>query len=129
MKSRILGIGITLLTATALLLAADVSGTWQGMVNLPNGQGLPFTVKLKTHADHLTGALAAIPPGSAPDIEISDGKVQGDRISFSAVRQIQGKAVKFNYTGELTGDELKIQIVQADGGGRPLEVTTKRTGE
>ncbi len=54
--------------------------------------------------------------------------MDGDYIGFSAVREIQGKSVKFNYTGTLTGDELKIHIVQADGGGAPLDVTTTRAG-
>ena len=129
MKTRILRIGASLVAAIALVFGADVSGTWHGMVKLPNGQSLPFTAKFKANGDRLTGALAAIPPGSAPDIQIRDGKVEGDMISFSAVRQIQGKTVKFNYTGTLTGDELKIRIVQAEGGGTPLEVTTKRASE
>lgn len=128
MKSRMLGIGLSFVAAL-LVLAADVSGTWHGMVKLPNGQSLPFTAKLKAQGDRLTGALAAIPPGSAPDIQITDGRVEGDMIRFSAVRTIQGKPMKFNYTGTLTGNELKIRIVQADGGGNPLEVTTKRADE
>jgi hypothetical protein len=129
MKPRILALGTALMAAAVMIFAADVSGTWQGTVNLPNGLSFPFTAKLKTQAGKLTGALAAIPPGSAPDIPITGGKVDGDKISFLAVREIQGKSVKFNYTGTLTGNELKIHIVQADDGGAPLDVTTKRAGE
>jgi len=66
--------------------------------------------KVKEPGHQVTGALAAIPPVSAPDIPIG-GKVDGDEISFSAVREIQGKSVKFNLSSMLAGDELKIHIV------------------
>ena len=59
LKSRILALGTILMAAAAMIFAADVSGTWHGTVNLPNGLSFPFTAKLKSQGGKPTGALAA----------------------------------------------------------------------
>ena len=109
------------------VFAANITGTWSGEVKLPNGQSLPFVAHLKQSGSRVTGKLDGIPKG-APDVVIMDGRVKGDTVTFSEVRPIQGKPVKFNCTGKISGDTIDFKIARADGQGAPLETLTKRVG-
>ena len=89
-----------LLIVTALsalsALAADVNGTWSGVVPLPTGQQFPFIAHLTQAGDKITGKLDGI--NGAPDVKILNGKIQGDTVTFQGVRKINGEDEKFNYT-------------------------------
>ncbi len=50
-------------------------------------------------------------------IEFKDGKLEGNTISFSYVRQIGGQEMNISWTGTLSGDELKLK--RSVGGGMP----------
>ena len=114
------------------LFAADYTGTWVGVVNLPvnpNAKGpaqapLPFIVHLKQEGSTVTGKMDGI--GGAPDVEIVNGKVNGETITFEGVRKINNADVKFNYTASGSGQALEFKIVRADGSGAPLSSSTTR---
>ncbi len=107
-------------------LAADASGVWKGEVKLPTGQMLPFVARLTQQGDRITGKLDGI--GGAPDVEVIDGKVQGETISFSGVRQINDAPVKFNYTATFVdADTLDFTILRDDGTGPRLGSVTTRS--
>lgn len=111
----------------AAAFAADATGKWAGEVKLPTGQSLPFIAHLMQNGNAVTGRLEGI--NGAPDVEVTDGKVDKGVITFSGVRKINGVDVKFNYTGTLIGDSIAFKIVRADGGGAALETLTKRVKE
>ena len=121
---------IRLLSAGALLaislFAADLSGTWTGEVKLPTGQGLPFVAHIKQDGNKVTGKLDGI--NGAPDVEILNGKIEGDTITFQGVRKINNADVKFNYTAKPVGDTLEFKILREEGQGAPLGSVTRRTG-
>lgn len=109
------------------LFAADVSGTWTGVVKLGNtGQELPFVVQMKQQGNAITGRLDGI--NGAPDVQIMNGKISGDTITFEGVRKLGEGEVKFNYTGTVSGDTIDFKIVRADGSGMPLGSLTRRLG-
>ena len=57
------------------LFAADVSGTWTGVVKLGNtGQELPFVVQMKQQGNAITGRLDGI--NGAPDVQDHEWKDQ-----------------------------------------------------
>jgi hypothetical protein len=127
---------IRILTLCALALglfaapgqAADASGVWKGEVKLPTGQALPFVVRLAQDGSTITGKLDGI--GGAPDVQIMDGKIDKDVITFSGVRQINNMPVKFNYTATFVdNDTLDFKILRDDGTGAPLGSVTKRSKE
>jgi len=121
---------LRLISAAALLavslFAAYVSGTWTGEVKLPTGQALPFVAHLKQDGQKIAGKLEGI--NGAPDVEILNGKIDGDTVTLQGVRKINGADVKFNYTAKAAGDTLDFKIVREDGQGAPLGSLTKRTG-
>ena len=59
--------------------AADVTGSWTGEIKGPDGNGFQITFTLKQDGTNLTGTVAG--PQGDP-IAITDGKVDGDKITF-----------------------------------------------
>ena len=91
------------LLATVAALAADVSGKWAASVQGRNGQARDVTFAFKVDGDKLTGTVS----GPGGDSEISDGVINGDEISFSQVREFDGRQIKILYKGEVNGDQIQ----------------------
>ena len=127
-RSVVVCCALVVCVLTTSLLAADATGVWKGEVKLPTGQALPFVARLKQDGAKISGKLDGI--GGAADVEIKDGKIDRDTITFSGVRQIGGADVKFNYTAKMVdADTLDFKILRDDGTGTPLASLTKRTKE
>ena len=102
-------------------LAADASGTWKASLETPNGT-MENTFTLKVDGDKLTGTVTMGQFGEAP---ISEGKVDGDTVSFAVVREFNGNQFRINYKGKVSGDEMKLSGEVA-GMDRTFEMTAKR---
>jgi hypothetical protein len=102
-------------------LASDASGTWKATVETPNG-AMENTFTLKVDGDKLTGTITMGQFGEAP---ISEGKVDGDNVSFLVVREFNGNQFRINYKGKVAGDEMKLtgEVVGMD---RTFEMTATR---
>src|SRR5664280_1662610 len=85
-------------------LAADASGTWKASMEGPNGM-MESTFVLKVDGAKLTGSVTMGEMGEAP---ISEGKVDGDNVSFAVVRERDGNQFRVNYKGKVSGDEMKL---------------------
>jgi hypothetical protein len=95
-------------------LAADVTGTWKGSIETPNG-AREVTLHLKADGDKLTGTMS----GRQGDVEIQDGKIDGDNISFVFARG----DFKMQYKGKVSGDQIKFDITMGD---RTFQMTAKK---
>ncbi len=100
-----------ILTATTSL-AADPSGTWTWTT--PGRNGGPdrvSTLSLTVADSKLTGKLS-VPgrDGKPQEISISEGKVEGDNISFDLVREFNGNSSTNKYSGAVTADAITGQI-------------------
>lgn len=102
-------------------LAADVSGKWTFETQGRNG-AVTNTLTLKASGSDLTGSLAG---GRGGEVNISDGKVNGDDISFSVVREFNGNQITTKYTGKVSGDTINLTIEGPRGG--PQTVTAKKS--
>ena len=113
-------LALVALCATAAL-AADASGAWKASVETPNGT-MENTFMLKVDGAKLTGTISMGQMGEAP---ISEGKVDGDNVSFAVVRERDGNQFKITYKGKVSGDEMKLtgEVVGMD---RTFEMTAKR---
>ncbi|HYP14431.1 MAG TPA: hypothetical protein VEQ63_10955 [Bryobacteraceae bacterium] len=98
--------------------AADFNGKWVGSWEGPNGK-IENTYDFKVEGTTLTGTVSS-PRGES---KIQEGKVDGESISFVVVRNFNGNEVKQNYTGKLTGEDLKLN---ASFGDRQIDITAKR---
>jgi len=110
--------GVLALTA----LAADVTGKWTAQVPGRNGQTREMTFTFKADGGALTGAVS----GRQGDTPISEGKIEGDQISFSQTMEFNGNSMKFVYKGTVSGDEIKFTRSRDGGEGHPQEFTAKR---
>jgi hypothetical protein len=109
--------------AAALLLAVsafagDVTGKWKGTVETPNGPR-ETTLTLKAEGAALTGSIS----GRQGETPIQDGKIDGDKVSFTVVRNFNGNEFKMNYKGAVSGNEMKLNY---NMGERSVDLTLKR---
>jgi hypothetical protein len=111
-----------LLLAATSILAADATGKWVAQVPGRNGQMREVTFNLKADGSSLTGSVTTM-RGDAP---ISDGKIDGDNISFTQVLEFNGNSVKLIYKGKVSGDSIKFTREREGGEGQPVEFTAKR---
>jgi len=88
---------------TALAFAADVSGTWTGTLTFGDNQ-FPLTYTLKQDGSKLTGTVS----GPGGDLPLADGKIEGDKLSFSLTVDMGGTPARFVSEGVLKGEEIAI---------------------
>ena len=104
--------------------AADVAGTWKASIETPNGT-MESTFTLKVADGKVTGTATMGQMGESP---ISEGKVDGDTVSFAVVRTGPQGEFRINYAGKVTGDDMKLtgSIPAMD---RTFEMAAKRVKE
>jgi hypothetical protein len=94
---------------------ADPSGTWTwtapgGRGGGGGGQTRTNTLKLKVDGDKVTGTISGGGgrQGGAPrEIDIEDGKLKGDEVSFKVTRTFQDNKIVQKYNGKVSGDSIK----------------------
>lgn len=101
---------------------ADVTGKWTASVPGRDGQARDVTYTLKADGNTLTGSTTG--PGGQ-EIQLTDGKIEGDTISFKVKMEFQGNSIVLNHTGKVAGDEIKFTRTR-EGGGQTREFTAKR---
>jgi hypothetical protein len=117
MKMRFLAFGLLLATTSAF--AADIDGKWVGSIDSPNG-AMAVTYTFKSEGNTLTGTTAA-PDGSA--LPIKDGKIDGNKISFTLTLDFGQGPTTFVYTGEVSASDLKLHTSFMD---MPIDIQLKK---
>ena len=115
---------VTLLTALLAVgaFAADVTGKWSAEVQGQNGQARTQNFDFKADGNKLTGSLEGR-QGATP---ITDGKIDGDTISFNVVREMNGNTMKSVYVGKLSGDTIAFKMTMEGRDGPAREFTAKK---
>ena len=90
----------------------DLTGSWKGNFDL-NGTSMPITFNLKSAGAAVTGTAEGM--GAAP-IEIHDGKVDGETLTFWLNADYQGQTYQLNYKGKVTPSQIDFDFGTADGG-------------
>ena len=126
MTKKLLFVIAILCVLTFAVMAADVTGKWTWEQQGQNG-ATTTTLTLKADGGKLTGTMDA---GRGGPTEISDGKVDGNSISFTVKRNMRGTDVVTPYKGIVndSGDSMKIEFSRMGQGGEatPVTVTAKR---
>ena len=113
MTSRRLMLVVVALVFLSLsgLRAADVTGKWTATFNTELGEQ-SYTYDFVVKGTVLTGTAKGNLTGES---KISDGKVEGDKISFVENVDFQGMPLRIAYTGQMTSvDEIKMTRNVAD---------------
>jgi hypothetical protein len=99
--------------------AADVSGTWQGTAEGPQG-ALQRSFTFKQEGTKLTGETTSQLLGKSV---INEGKVEADAISFSISANFQGNEMTLTYKGKIAGDAIKLT---SEFSGQSIQWTLKK---
>jgi hypothetical protein len=117
MRARSLSPLVLVFVATGLVFgqdddkkaSVDPSGTWKWERNY-NGNKIDYTLRLKWHDDKLTGSYKTDmengPAGLSEPVEIKEGAIDGDKVSFTVTRKFNENEIIADYAGKLTGDKL-----------------------
>jgi hypothetical protein len=87
--------------------AADVTGKWKTEFDTPIGH-IKYTYDFKADGAALTGTAHRESPAGKNDIELKDGKIDGDDISFTELLHRPDQDITIVYKGKIAGDEIKF---------------------
>lgn len=108
-------------TTGSALAATDVTGTWTGEFSGPNGgNGFQISFTFKQDGTKLTGTVQG---AQGDPMAISDGKVDGDKISF----KVSFNGMTITHEGTVNGDEIKLTSKSDQGDFPGGEMTLKRS--
>ena len=106
MRSKIIVMTVVVLSfVLATAWGADITGKWKGSMDMM-GQAMELGFNFKADGSTLTGTSIG-PQGQ--EYPISDGKIQGDDISF--VVKVTGEMeMTIKYKGKISGDQIKLTM-------------------
>lgn len=142
MTKKLLFVTTILLVAAFAAVAADVTGKWVADVQGRNGNTQQMTFTLKADGANLTGTVMGGGGGggrkgggggggggrAAAATEISNGKIDGDKVSFEVKREFNGNTRITKYEGTVSGDTLNLKETR-DGQNGPTsrDIAAKRS--
>jgi len=109
------------LFVTSAMAESPVDGKWIAQVPGRDGQTRETTFTFKADGAKLTGTVS----GRQADRPISDGKIEGNNLSFNLVYTGGGGEMKFTYAGVLASNEIKFKRTR-EGGDTAQEFTAKK---
>jgi hypothetical protein len=90
-------------------LAADITGTWKASFDTQIGVQ-NYTYTFKVEGSKLTGHVKS----EYSDVDIQEGTIKGDDITFVESFDFQGMPLRIVYKGKISGDEIKLSRNVAD---------------
>jgi hypothetical protein len=121
---------IIILVFAGSLLAGPIDGKWQFETKTAEGKGkggktVSTVLDLKAEGSKVTGQVSASAGKRNRSADIVDGKLDGNRVSFTTVEKTKKKEVKLLWSGVLEGDQLKLTRMK-EGRKRGTDVLAKR---
>ena len=89
------------LALAATLFAADPTGTWKATVDSPDGSKMELVFQFRVADGNITGTIQT----GMGEMNIIEGKVDGDKISFVA----EFGDFRIPHKGTFTGTEMKLE--------------------
>ena len=98
------------------LHAAGVDGKWEAEIEGPRGP-MVLVFDLKADGDIVTGTIGN---DMMDEVQIQDGKVSGDEVSFVQTMTRGDFEIRFKFAGKVSGDEMELtrSMDRGPGGGR-----------
>jgi hypothetical protein len=137
MTKKLLFVSTFLLALSFAAFAADVTGKWVADVQGRNGNTTHMTFTLKADGANLTGNVlggggrrgGGGGGGAAPAAnDISNGKIDGDKVSFEVKRSFNGNESVTKYEGTVSGDSLNLKETRnGQNGPTTRDIAAKRS--
>ena len=97
-----------------ITFAENATGIWNAEFDTQIGKQ-KYSYTLKQEGDKLTGKATAEVRGQTREVELNEGKVEGDKVSFVEIFRFQDMDIRITYTGTVTSaDEIKFTRQVAD---------------
>ena len=87
--------------------AADLTGKWKAEFETQVGVQ-KYIFDLKAEGEKVTGKAAFERMDEKGEVELKEGKIAKDEVSFVELMKFQDQEVRIEYKGKLAGDELKL---------------------
>ncbi len=107
-------------------LAADVSGTWKAEFDTQIGMQ-KYTFILRQEGTVITGTALSEIGGEKQEVDLTEGKVEGDLLSFVENLPFGGMELRIRYEGKVADDN--IQLKRKVGDFITEELVIKRVAE
>ena len=120
---------VLLLIASAAVFGADIDGKWKFERTMDRGgQSMTITMvfDLKADGSKLTGSVTSTSPRGERTSEIKDGKLDGNKFSFTTSFDTPNGAMITKYEGSVDGAVLKGTSVREGGQGEPRPFEAKK---
>jgi enterochelin esterase-like enzyme len=98
---------LTLAVGPLAALAADVTGTWMAEFDTQIGVQ-KYTFTLKQDGNTVTGKANSEIGEGKNESPLTEGKVDGDTVSFVELLNFQGNQLRISYRGKVAGKEIKF---------------------
>ncbi len=136
MKKIILLLALTVLAYPSF--AADVTGTWKSEFDSQIGRQ-KYTYTLKQDGEKLTGKANSEVNDQKRETELTEGKIDGDKISFVEMLNFQGNDIRIAYRGTTSNNEMKLTrevgtfakeeiVAKREGAAQPTAASGERPG-
>ena len=103
MRNKLLILIVSVLAMSVVAYAADITGTWTASFDTQIGpQNYMFTFKVE--GTKLTGHMK----GTYSDVDIAEGTINGDDITFVENMTYEGMPLRIVYKGKISGEEIKL---------------------
>ena len=128
MKTLVATFVLLLVTLTAAF-GADIDGKWKSERKIDrNGESMTIIIvfDLKADGSKLTGKLTITSPRGDRQADVADGKLDGNKFSFTTVTEGPNGSMTTKYAGTVEGDTLKGTTVREGGQGEPRPFEAKK---
>jgi hypothetical protein len=98
---------VLVVTGLACLYAADITGKWTAEFDSQVG-AQKYIFEFKAEGATLTGKAISTIGETNATTPITEGKINGNEISFVENLDYQGMALRIAYKGTINGDEIKL---------------------
>jgi len=117
---------LILCAASLSAFAASIDGKWNSEMKFGE-RTIQRTFNLKSDGSTLMGTMETSAGGQSRSTDIKNGKIDGNKFSFSLVQRGKGGERTVVYEGTVEGDELKGTMKpEGQDEGRPF--TAKKSG-
>jgi len=98
---------LTVVALSSLAAAADITGTW--VAEFQTQRGLQrYTFSLEQEGTILTGNASAESNDQKREVELKEGKAEGDTVTFVELLRIQDNELRVTYSGKVANDEIRF---------------------
>jgi uncharacterized protein len=86
---------------------ANASGTWKTTIETPVGT-FKYTFLIQQEGEKLSGKIINESDNGKKEVDLKEGKINGDAVSFVELFSMQDNEIKITYSGKISGNEMNL---------------------